>query len=320
MSAPQSTNHLVDEKVCRSVTRTHARTFFLASSLLPAEKRRASFALYAFCRAVDDAVDVGASSREGAESTLGEHRLAVQRAQAGHGDTPEFRELAWAVRRFHVPLHVFDELLRGVATDLTVTRYASWTDLEAYCQGVASSVGEMCAYVFGVRDPASMQVAVRHARTLGVAMQLTNILRDVGEDALRGRVYLPADELTAHGLTVDSVLDASVALQPGWKPFLASQIDRARAYYRGAAPGYALLDGTAAAAARACGIGYEGILDEIAANDGDVFSRRARLGWGSRLAVLARAIAPSPTLPAGPVLFATRAPNAPPVQHDGHSF
>jgi phytoene synthase len=249
---------------------------------------------------------MGELSRTDAERLLVDYRNALEEVAKGNGKSPTFRELAWAVQRFGIPLHVFDELLRGVATDLSVSRFGSWAELEPYCQRVASSVGEMCTYVFGVREPAQLSKAIEHARTLGVAMQLTNILRDVGEDARRGRVYLPEDELERFGLSVTSVLDMSAIDKPGWRPFLGFQLERARAYYRGAAPGYALLDGSGAAAARACGIGYEGILDRIDASAGDVFSRRARLGWGARLAVLARAIAPASHAgrAAGPALLA----------------
>jgi phytoene synthase len=197
---------------------------------------------------------------------------------------------------YAVPPDVLRELLAGVARDLQPVRYESWRELVTYCEGVASTVGEMCTYVFGVSGGvAARERALRYARTLGVAMQLTNILRDVGEDARRGRCYLPAEDLAAFGLTPDEVLAGAAAGTPTlarderWRPFMAFAVGRARSLYEAAAPGIALLSPDAQRCATACAAGYAGILGAIERVGYDTITQRARLGTTARGAVLWRA-------------------------------
>jgi phytoene synthase len=250
-------------------------------------------ALYAFCRLADDFVDD--ATLRGTSLTLARERLAAHRrgldaAYDGRADTPVFREVAWTAQRFGVPRAPLGELLEGVERDLDGCRYPSWPALERYCEGVASSVGEMCTHVWGVRGDTSLASAVAYARTLGTAMQLTNILRDVGEDARRHRCYLPEDELAAFGFTPDDVLAGRVLQQrKDWNAFTRGQIDRARALYLAAAPGIALLSPDAQRCANACAAGYASILDAIARHEYDNITRRASVGWMRRAGVLARA-------------------------------
>ncbi len=291
-----------DARHCAAVVRVHARTFHAASLLLPAEKRRAAFALYAFCRVADDIVDTGEQDPVDARRRLGDYERALEAMLSGWADGPVFRELAWAVRRYHVPHQSLRELLAGVALDLDPASYASWGALASYCEGVASSVGEMCTHVFGVVGGHDTRAsAVRYARVLGAAMQLTNILRDVGEDARRGRCYLPADDLAAFGLTPNDVLHrADLARDERWRPFVAFEIGRARALYEAARPGLALLAPDSARCATACADGYAGILDAIEAIGYDTISTRARLGVSARLGVLWRAWRGGSRMPIGP--------------------
>lgn len=279
---------LNDAAACRQIVRRHARTFWLASHFLPAPKRRAAFALYAFCRVADDMVDEAA---EGRRTDVGE-RLAAYRRQldsalAGRPDGPVFRELARAASVHAVPAAVLHELLDGVARDCAPVRYARWDELALYCGGVASSVGEMCTHVFDVDGPAEVRErALRHARTLGVAMQLTNILRDVGEDARHGRCYLPDDDLARFGITVPEVMQGRLAGDARWRAFMRFEIARARALYDDAMPGIALLAADARRCAMACAVGYAGILGAIERNGYDTFATRARLGTVARATVL----------------------------------
>ena len=285
---------LPDARFCENLTRRHARTFSVASLLLPAEKRRGTYALYAFCRIADDLVDRAENLDDAVKLSrdLEAHRRALDLALVGRGADPVFRELAWAVAHFEIPPAPLHELLDGVAMDLTVRRWDSWSELQGYCEGVAGSVGEMCASVLGVQGGhAALPVAVAHARALGVAMQLTNVLRDIGEDARRGRCYLPADELAAHGFSVESVLDGSALAQRArWRAFMEVQVASARHYYQLSAPGIALLDKDARRCAAACAVGYSRILDAIERNGYDTYSRRASLGWSERAMVLGRAL------------------------------
>lgn len=283
-----------DAQECERVTRIHARTFSLASRLLPPLKRRAAYALYAFCRIADDLVDQAENGHESAmRAALRQYRSDLESALAGRPSSAVFREVAWVTRHYDVPAGPLFELLDGVSRDLDGAHYPDWPALEAYCEGVASSVGEMCTHVFGVHGGAAVRDrAVRYARTLGVAMQLTNILRDIGEDAKRGRCYLPADELARFGFTTDDVLrqatrdGSALARDPRWAPMMAFQIERARALYDAALPGIALLAPDAQRCASACATGYAGILDAIVSQDYDTISTRARLGRLARVGIL----------------------------------
>lgn len=280
----------LDAAHCERIVRAHARTFALASAFLPARKRRAAFALYAFCRVADDLVDEAASGRtEGIAEELAGYDRAVREIVAGApAEDPVFRELQWAVREYGVPGAVLHELVAGVARDLAPVRYASWPELARYCEGVASTVGEMCTHVFGVQGgPADRERALRYARILGVAMQLTNILRDVGEDAGRGRCYLPEEDLAAFGLTREEVLTRrDLGRDERWRPFMAFQIGRARMLYEAAMPGIALLAPDAQRCASACAVGYAGILGAIEAIGHDSVSTRARVGTLARASIL----------------------------------
>ncbi len=275
---------------CERVVRSHARTFTLASYFLPVDKRRAAFALYAFCRVADDMVDAaGESDTEIVARELADYERQLAAALAGRPRDAIFREIAWVVDRYRVPTSVLRELLAGVARDLRPTRYESWPELALYCEGVASTVGEMCTHVFGVSGGTPVRArALRYARTLGIAMQLTNILRDVGEDAGRGRCYLPEEDLATFGLTRHDILagDGQLARDARWRALMAFEIKRARALYDAAIPGIALLAPDAQRCASACARGYAGILGAIEANGYDTVSARARLGHWARVGVL----------------------------------
>lgn len=286
-----------DARECERITHAHARTFALASRLLPMRKRRASYALYAFCRIADDLVDqadvTGSDySVEALADQLRLYRSQLHAALNGEPSSAIFREVAWVAETFDVAAAPLFELLDGVARDLVHVTPDRWLDLKSYCEGVASSVGEMCTYVFGVAGDAShrdrtMERAVGYARTLGTAMQLTNILRDVGEDARRGRCYLPLDELQAHGLSVDEVLkNSSIARDARWKPMMQFQVQRARDLYTAALPGIAMLQPDSQGCAAACASGYASILSAIERQHYDTITTRARIGRAARLHVL----------------------------------
>jgi 15-cis-phytoene synthase len=218
---------------------------------------------------------------------LADYRSRLSEALAGGPQGPLFRELGWAVQRYGVPASAIHELLDGVARDCAPLRHETWLDLARYCEGVASSVGEMCMYVFGVPgDDARRARALHHARTLGLAMQLTNILRDVGEDARNGRCYLPEHELAWFGLSRADVLRGDLGTDARWRVFMIHQVRRARELYAEAMPGIALLSPDARRCATACAVGYAAILDVIAANGYDTFRARARLGRLARVSVL----------------------------------
>jgi phytoene synthase len=287
-----------DARHCERLTRRHARTFYLASLLLPGDKRRGAYSLYAFCRLADDLVDcpTPGPGQPTLVRQLDTYRHQLDEALAGRPAGPVFRELQRTVSRFGVTVAALHELLDGVALDLTSTVWETWPALEAYCQGVAGSVGHMCVRIFGDQSGAGDDpAAIARARSLGVAMQLTNILRDVGEDARRGRCYLPVDELAGHGLTPGDILHNRVRPDdPRWQRVMGLQVARARRYFAAAQSGIPLLDPDARRCASACAIGYARILVAIERSGYDSLHRRASLGWIERTAVLGRCLLGSP--------------------------
>lgn len=262
---------------CEVVTQRHSKTFYIASGLLSEDKRHAVRALYAFCRVTDDLVD---RVEPGTAPEVIRANLEAWRGQSLHSHPPAEQQVAyaWADARARrsVPVGYAEQLIDGVASDLVKSRYQTFDELAAYSYGVASTVGLMAMHIIGFEDgPRALPYAVK----LGVALQLTNILRDVGEDWRAGRLYLPLDELNAHGLDEADVAAGHVTDR--WRAFMHEQIARNRRLYAEAMPGIRLLhrDGRFAIAA-AAGL-YRGILDDIEAHDYDVFTRRASLStWG----------------------------------------
>ena len=268
--------------VCGNIVRRHARTFALASAFLPLTKRRGTYALYAFCRLADDAVDrAGSGGRESVRASLASLRSQLDDALNGGFAGPVMHETAWAIRRFGIPLAPVDELVDGVARDLDPTDYRDWPSLRAYCEGVASSVGELCTHVFGVvGGDANRANAIGFARTLGVAMQLTNILRDIGEDASNGRCYLPDEALRSVGLTREQVIALDVDVRsPAWRAMMREFVAQARMLYREALPGIGMLAPDSRRCAQACAVGYAAILEAIEEAEYDTVSTRAHIGF-----------------------------------------
>jgi len=269
---------------CALITRDASKTFYLASGLLPDEKRRAARALYAFCRVTDNIVDE--SDADPAETrtildgwrrqTLGAHPvLAPHNVQS-------FVALAWADARvrFHIPVGYAQQLIDGVARDLDSTRYRTFDELAAYSYGVASTVGLMAMHIIGFAGEHALPYAVK----LGVALQITNILRDVGEDWGIGRLYLPCDDLAAFGLSEDDIA-AGVrgSYDERWRAFMRFQIARNHQLYADAMPGIALLNAEGRFAISAASELYRAILTDIEAHDYDVFSRRSHIPMPSKV-------------------------------------
>ncbi|MFL5805851.1 MAG: phytoene/squalene synthase family protein [Roseiflexaceae bacterium] len=264
-------------RLCGGITRRHSRSFFLSSQFLPAEKRRAIRALYAFCRTSDNIVDDagGAASRALARW--------VALVQAPRPPSDDSVLLAWhdTAVRYRVPRALVDELLAGLAMDLLISRYPSFEDLWLYCYRVASVVGLITMRIIG-----HQQGAAPYAVRLGVALQLTNILRDVGEDAARGRIYLPQEDLARFGLCDDDILSRRGGGR--FRALMRFEVARAHALYEAAWPGIALLSADSRFAVGAAAEIYRGILDKIVANDYDVFARRAQLSLIEKLLLLRR--------------------------------
>ncbi|MEO8082649.1 MAG: squalene/phytoene synthase family protein [Ardenticatenales bacterium] len=264
---------------CDQVTRRNSKTFYAATALLPRTSRRAVRALYAFCRTTDDLVDIDGATR----ADVVRWRAAVALPPDRQRD-PVLQGWAHIRERYGVDARYEAELIDGVALDLDAVRYEAWPDLARYCYLVASTVGLLSLPLVGLAPGATFEAAAPYAATLGIALQLTNILRDVGEDAARGRVYLPASDLARFGLTSDDVLrgvddERFVAL-------MRFEIARARRLFDAAMPGIALLAPTARPAVGAAAVLYRAILDRIEAIDYRVHTRRAHTSGAKKLRML----------------------------------
>ena len=254
------------------ITAQHSKSFYFASALLPEEKRSAVRALYAFCRTVDDIVDESSDAERGAQ--LDYWRGMVETASFSDNDLVA---AAWAdtLARYHIPRHYALQLIDGVARDLFQSRYQTFDELTTYCYGVASTVGLMSMHIVGFNN----NDAVPYAIKLGVALQMTNILRDVGEDYRSGRLYLPREEMAFYGIHESDIAEGRIT--DNWRQFMKFQIDRTRQLYEASWAGVKLLEREGQLAVGAASVFYQGILDEIEKKDYNVFTRRASLSaWG----------------------------------------
>lgn len=253
----------------RMITARHSRSFYLASAFLPEEKRAAVRALYAFCRIVDDIVDESPDEQEQG-SQLDYWRAMVETTAF---DDEDLVAAAWAdtLARYHIPRHYALQLINGVERDLHQARYQTFEELALYCYGVASTVGLMSMYIVGFKSSDAVPYAIK----LGVALQMTNILRDVGEDYENGRLYLPREELAFHGIRETDIAEGRIT--DNWSQFMNFQIERTRRLYEESWAGLKLLEPEGRFAIGAASVFYQGILDDIERNDYDVFTRRAHL-------------------------------------------
>ncbi|HVW22397.1 MAG TPA: phytoene/squalene synthase family protein [Opitutaceae bacterium] len=276
---------------CRRIARTQAKNFYYAFVALPAPRRNAICAIYAFMRQADDLSDDESLPRAERRRRL-DAWLAGWRESARGGATadPVFLAVRDATQRFSIPLGLLEELVAGVAADLGSDgsgpdTYETFADLYRYCYGVASVVGLVCIRIFGYRDPGAEKLA----EETGVALQLTNILRDVAEDAGRNRLYLPLEDLAAHGLTADAILRRAPGAPPteAERALFAGLAERAERYYGSAWRLLPLIDRESRPALWALVTVYHRLLQRIRGARYDVFSRRASVPLRQKLGILA---------------------------------
>ena len=269
------------DRICRRITRHYAKTFYFASACLPRETRRHAYAVYGFCRWADNGVDDAKDAAEAA-ARIEQARRALDRAYEDGEVPPGLAAFRRTVRERAIPRSLFDDLLDGMAMDLTVVRYPDFPALERYCYRVAGVVGLMMTHIFGFRHERCLPKAL----ALGTAMQLTNILRDVAEDWGMGRIYLPQDELARFGVTEGQIAEGRP--DGRFREMIRWQVGRARRYYAEAAEGIPDLIGESSRlTVRVMGRLYGGILDAIERPDYDVFRARAHVPARRKLAVLA---------------------------------
>jgi phytoene synthase len=247
----------VPPSLAARITRQSGTSFYYAFLILPAAKRRAIYALYSFCRVVDDCVDE--PDGEG-EAGLARWLEEARRCYAGQPTTELGRELAEALFQFPIPRSCFEQIVDGCRMDLTPRRYATFADLRGYCEKVASAVGLAAIEIFEYRSPATRAYAVE----LGVALQLTNILRDLGADAARGRLYVPLDDLARFGVTEAELVEGpGLGRRPAVDALLAFQAERARAHYARAAALLPREDRRSMRSAEMMAAVYRALLEEL---------------------------------------------------------
>ncbi len=261
---------------CRDIARANSKTFYLSSLFLAPEKRRAVWAVYAFCRTADDIVDQVTPAAERL-AAIDYWERALLAAYSGNADDRIMVALYDAISRFEIPMQPALDLLRGARLDITVRRYATYNDLREYCYLVASTVGLLTSPILGYSSDAALDYGV----ALGRAMQMTNILRDVGEDARMGRIYLPLDEMQHFGYTESSIFEEVV--DDAFVALMKFQIDRVRRLYAEAEPGIALLAAESRYTVRLALTLYRQILGSIEANHYDVYTKRAYVPFRSKM-------------------------------------
>lgn len=260
-----------------AITREYAKTFYFASRFLNREKRCAAYAIYALCRITDNTVDAGGNTSH--VEALGAVKANISDVYAGRAlkDTllMAFKE---TVERYRIPREFFDELIEGMRMDVEKKRYRNFDELYGYCYRVAGVVGLIMLHVFGYQQPK----AEKHAVELGIAMQLTNIIRDIKEDYKRGRIYLPQDEMEQYQVSEDHVADERV--DGAFKGLLGMQISRARRYYACASRGISLIDNLRCRLVVTVMLElYSSILNAVEKSNYDVFSHRAHVSTSGKL-------------------------------------
>ncbi|APR05567.1 presqualene diphosphate synthase HpnD [Thauera chlorobenzoica] len=255
---------------CQDKAAQSGSSFYYSFMFLPAERRRAITALYAFCREVDDVVDE-CHDPALAQSTLEWWRQEVDRIYAGTPTHPVGQALQDVLGRFQLPREQLLEIIDGMAMDLTQTRYADFKALQLYCYRVASVVGLLAAEIFGYQDRRTL----KYAHDLGMAFQLTNIIRDVGEDARRGRIYLPVEDLQRFGVPAKDLLEARHS--DAFRELMAFQAGRAEHFYDQAFAQLPKIDRKAQRPGLVMAAIYRTLLREIAADGFQVLDRRTSL-------------------------------------------
>lgn len=275
---------------CRFITKTHAKTFYMATRFLPNQKQRGIFAIYGLCRYLDDLVDeaedlihnqaITIEQMDGKLDMFKQRLLDVYKGKIV--DDPILTAFSHTLKQYNISMDLPFLLMEGVKMDLVKSRFKNFEEVYDYSYKVAAVVGLMTSEVFGYIDKDALDYAV----DLGIAMQLTNILRDVGEDLDRGRIYLPQDELENFGITEEELFNKE--LSPGFLELMKFQISRAREYYSRSDVGIQKLSSDSRLPVYLARHNYSRILDKIEENNYNVFNTRAYLNYTEKLSILPR--------------------------------
>jgi 15-cis-phytoene synthase len=258
-------------ETAQQIAKKSKSSFYYAFNLLPAEKRDAMNTVYAFCRKTDDIVDETAEPDYVKYEKLRKWRLEFEKAFSGHSNYPLLNKLGKTISNFNIPLDPFFELIKGMEMDLQRDRYKSFDDLQLYCYRVASTVGLMCIEIFGYKNPSTKDFAVN----LGIALQLTNILRDISKDAENGRIYLPLEDLQRFDYSEKDIFEK--IYNNNFKDLMTYETGRAKGYFELATSKLDLDDKKTMFAARAMQHIYHKMLEKIVAADYDVYNNNIRV-------------------------------------------
>jgi phytoene synthase len=267
---------MTPDQYCEDKARQSGSSFYHSFRFLPADRRRAITALYAFCREVDDVVDE-CSDANVARTTLNWWRAEVAAIYGGKPQHPVAQALAPIVQRYNLSQEHLLEIIDGMEMDLDQPRYPDFKSLQLYCYRVASVVGLLSAEIFGYTD----RKTLKYAHDLGIAFQLTNIIRDVGEDARRNRIYLPMDELQQFGVTAADILNSRET--DNFQKLMAFQVERAQRYYRQAIDQLPAVDRKSQRTGLIMAAIYQATLDEVVSSGCHVLKERVSLGHGYKL-------------------------------------
>ncbi len=279
---------------CESVTKRHAKSFYFASKFLPRKKRKPIYALYALCRHIDDEIDKAEINDEKSaaqevekwrielDKLYRQDEISGREKEKISQDNFQPRVLvleAWkdVLKRYQIPLSLILELIKGVLMDTHIKRYETFSELYVYCYRVASTVGLVSSEIFGYKSPE----ALSYAEAMGIAMQITNILRDVGEDALMGRIYLPQEDLRRFGVSEEQIFKGEVNSR--FIELMKFEIERARDFYKKAEKGIPLLEKDVRFTVLIASRIYAKILDEIERQNYDVFRKRAHTSLAQKI-------------------------------------
>lgn len=271
-------------RYCRNIARKRARNFYYSFIVLPREKSDAMCAVYAFMRFCDDIADDPGIDGDRERMLAKWGKSLVKAAQGDYGDSPILPAFHDTIRRFNIPIDYFQELIDGAVMDLRVDKYRTFDDLHDYCYKVASVVGLVCIHIFGFSSPE----ARTYAEFCGIAFQLTNILRDVREDAARGRVYVPEDDLWAFGYSAEEL--ANGVSDERFDRLMRFEASRAQDYYNAARPLLSLVNGSGRPGLCAMIEIYSSILRKIKRRPQDVFEGSVSISNARKLTIAAKAL------------------------------
>jgi 15-cis-phytoene synthase len=265
--------------IAKEIAKKSKSSFYYAFNLLPAEQRDAMNTVYAFCRETDDIVDEGTVNDDLKFENLRKWRIELEKSLRGHSEYPLINKLSKTIQNFNIPLEPFFDLIKGMEMDLQKNRYLTFSDLQTYCYNVASTVGLMCIEIFGYKHPSARDFAVN----LGIALQLTNILRDIKKDAEKGRIYLPKEDLDKFNYKESDVFNN--IYNENFQRMMKHQVERATDYFNTATDCLNPEDKRAMFAARAMQHIYYRMLKKIVSADYDVYNNKIKISTAKKVGI-----------------------------------